>query len=275
VDEKGIVTGPTAELTLRVSVATLSRVVFQHPDDGVRMLALEHKATLVPGDTSPQIIIKAQPFGGAIRILDLNLVGQIAGTFNFDSEKSRSEQDFRIYIKPSIWEAVRDFCIQQMRTGASSVLEHDPARELTEEFEDALEIQLKPGQYTLNPTGIVLENEPTPTANPRAAGYPTARIYQVDEVQIQDPELCKLMVANSQKHPFRVLRDLAKDHARDGGKGRANAMLVAPLEDVREAILAIPPVQRGEPLRFKDTLLEGNAAALFNNIVVPKYFHFH
>lgn len=274
-DEKRIVTGPTAELNLRVSVATLSRVVFPHPDDGVPMLALEHKATLVPGDPGSQVILKVQPFGGAIRILDLNFLGQIAGTFHFDSEKSRSEQDFRIYIRPSSWEAVRDFCIQQMSAGTSSVLEYDPARELTEEFEDALEIQLKPGQYILNPTGIALENEPTPTANPRAAGYPTARIYQVDEVQIQDPELCKLMVANSQKHPFRVLRDLAKDHARDGGKGRANAMLVAPLEEVREAILATPLNERGEPLRFKDTLLEGNVAALFNDIAVPKYFHFH
>ncbi len=39
--------GPTAELSLRVSVSTLSRVVFPHPADGVPMLALEHKATLV------------------------------------------------------------------------------------------------------------------------------------------------------------------------------------------------------------------------------------
>jgi len=274
VDEQSILTGPTAELTLRVSVATLSRVAFQHPDDGVPMLALEHKATLVPGDAGPQIIIKAQPFGGAIRILDTNLLGQISGTFNFDSEKSRTEEDFRIYIRPSRWETVRDFCIQQMRAGASSVLEYDPARELIEEFEDALEIQLKPGQYTLNPTGIVLENEPIPTTNPRATGYPTARIYQVDEVQIQDPELCKLMVANSQKHPFRVLRDLVEDHARDGGDGRANAMMVAPLEQVRKAILATPPNQRGEPLIFKDTILEGNVAALFHDIAVPRYFHF-
>jgi len=239
------------------------------------MLALEHKATLVPGDTSSQVILKAQPFGGAIRILDLNLLRQIAGTFNFDSNKSRTEGDFRIYIRPSSWETVRDFCIQQMRAGASSVLEHDPARELAEEFEDALEIQLKPSQYTLNPIGIVSENEPAPTANPRSPGYPTARIYQVDEVQIQDPELCKLMVANSQKHPFRVLRDLAQDHTPDGRQGRANAMLVASLEQVREAILATPLNQRGEPLKFKDTLLDGNVGALFNDIAVPRYIHLH
>lgn len=274
-DAQGIATGPTAALTTRVSVATITQVVFPHPDEGIPMLALEHKATLVPGDADSQVIVKAQPFGGAIRILDANSLGEIAGTFHFDSEKTRSEGDFRIYIRPSSWEAVRDFCIQQLRAGSSSVLEHDPARELEEEFEDALEFQLKPSQYTLNSIGIALENEPTPTANPRAAGFPTARIYQVDEARIQDPELCASIIANSQKHPARVLRDLVWNQARDGGQGRANAMLAAPLEQVREAILSTPPSQRGEPLRFKDTLLEGNVAALFNDIPVPRYFHLH
>jgi len=274
VDKQSLATGSSSELSLRVSVATLSRVVFPHPEDGLPMLALEHKATLVSGDTGSQVIVKAQPFGGAIRILDLDLLGQIAGTYNFDSEKSRSEGDFRIYIKPSSWGAVRDLCIQQMRAGSGSVLEQDPARELAEEFEDALGIHLEPGQYSLNPIGIALENEPTPTANIRAAGYPTARIYQVNEVQIRDAGLCRLMVGNSRKHPARDLSDLARDQARDGGQGRANAMLVAALEQVRAAILATPANRRGEPLEFKDTLLDGNVGALFNDIAVPRYFHY-
>ena len=268
-------TGPTTELTLRVSVATLSRVVFTHPEDNVLMLALEHKGTLLPRDSGPQVLTKAQPFGGAVRILDLKSLRKIAGTFNFDSEKSREEGDFRIYIRPSSWEALRDFCIQQMRAGAGSVLEYDPARELAEEFEDALGIQLNPYQYSLNPIGITLENEPAPSANPRAAGYPTARIYQVDEVRIQDPDLCRLIVENSRKHSSRVLSDLALGHARAGGRGRANAMLAASLEQVREAILATSPDQRGEPLEFMGTLLEGNVGALFNDIALPRYVHVH
>jgi hypothetical protein len=275
VDEQGIVTGPTAELTLRVSVATLSRVVFQHPDDAVLMLALEHKGTLVPGDSGSQVIVKAQPFGGAIRIMDLNPVRKIAGTFNFDSEKSRAEGDFRLYIRPASWEAVRDFSIQQIRAGTGSILENDPARELAEEFEDALGIQLKASQYSLNSIGITLENEPAPSANPRAAGYPTARIYQVDEVRIQDKSLCRLIAENSRKYPSRVLSDLAQDHAHAGGQGRANAMLAAAIEQVREAILAAPWNQRGESLKFKDTLLDGNVGALFDDIPVPRYFHIH
>jgi hypothetical protein len=273
VGNQTITTGPTAELTLRVSVATLTRVVFTHPDDGVPMLALEHKATLNLGEPGPRVMVKAQPFGGAVRVLDLNLLGQIAGTFNFDSEKSRAEGDFRIYIRPSSWEAVRDFCVQQTRAGSGSVLEHDPTRELAEEFEDGLGIQLKPGQYSLNPIGIVLENEPVPSTNPRAAGHPTARIYQVDDVRILDPDLCRLILENSRKNPARVLSDLALDHAHAGGAGRANAMLAAALEQVHGAILATPPGQRGEPLKFLDTLLEGNVGALFDDIPVPKYIH--
>ena len=59
--------GPTTELSLRVSVASLARVIFPSPEDGTPMLALEHRATLLPGEE--QVVVKAQPFGGAVRIL--------------------------------------------------------------------------------------------------------------------------------------------------------------------------------------------------------------
>ena len=41
--------GATDELSLRVSVATLVRVLFEHPKNGDLMLALERKATLLEG----------------------------------------------------------------------------------------------------------------------------------------------------------------------------------------------------------------------------------
>jgi hypothetical protein len=42
--------GATNELSFRVSVATLVRVLFENPDDGELMLALEHKATLLENE---------------------------------------------------------------------------------------------------------------------------------------------------------------------------------------------------------------------------------
>jgi hypothetical protein len=265
--------GPTAELNLRVSVATLSRVVFPHPADGIPMLALEHKASLSSRDTEALLDVKAQPFGGAIRILYPNRLFTLVGGFNFDSVRSRSEGDFRIYIRPACWENVRDFCLQNRAEEDDPDLEIDPTRELVEEFEDALGIKLQADHYDVKPIGIVVENEPARTTNLRAAGAPTARIYRVYEVQILDSGLCQSMITNSEANPSRVLQRLALNDARKGGRGRANAILAAAEDGIRAAYLAIPPEIRGQPLPFADTVLEGNVAAVLEGVQVTKYRH--
>jgi hypothetical protein len=58
---------------------------------------LERKATL----REDKVEVKSQPFGGAIRILDLDTIHDMIGDFHFDSERSRTEQDFRLFIRPS------------------------------------------------------------------------------------------------------------------------------------------------------------------------------
>ena len=268
---KHIGIGPTTELKLRISVATLARVVFPHPKNGITMLALEHKATLVLNGGKSQLVVKAQPFGGAIRILDINELLTQVGSFNFDSERSRSEGDFRVYVRPSAWEAVRDFCVRNLGQEDGTALESDPTRELQEEFEDTLGIQLKPEQYTVEFLKIVVENKPTPTANVHAPGTPTVRIYRIDEIHINDLNLCKTMIANSETHSTQVLRDLVREDAQKGGKGRANAILVTPIAQIRETFLSVQSEKRGTPLPFEGTLLEGNVAAVLEGVSVPKY----
>jgi hypothetical protein len=117
----------------------------------------------------------------------------------------------------------------------------------------------------------VLENEPTPTMNVRASGLPTVRIYRLSKVQISDPTLCQAMVANSEVHSSQTLRDLALADAQKGGRGRANAVLVASMERIRQAYLALPPQKRGLPLPFQDSYLDGNVAAVLEGLDVPKY----
>jgi hypothetical protein len=135
--------GATGELSLRVSVATLVRVVFENPQDGDLMLALEHKATLIAGEGGPRVTVKAQPFGGAIRFLNLTPLQTLIGNFHFDSQRSRSERDFRIFIRPADWDTVREFCLRHFGQENDWVLESDPARELIEEFADALDIEYR------------------------------------------------------------------------------------------------------------------------------------
>ena len=263
--------GPTAELSHRVSVATLARVVFVNPEDGDIALALEHKATLHTDEDELHVVAKAQPFGGAVRILNFDRLRALAGGFHFDSERSRSEQDFRIFIQPSEWEIVRDYCLQDFGHGEETDLESDPARELVEEFDDALGVELRPEQYKVKPAGTILENEPVRTKNVHAAGIGTVRIYRVFEVQIIDQALAQTMLTNSRNHSSQALRDLALENAWKGGRGRANAMLVVSMRRIRDAYMALSPDKRGEPLLFENTILDGNVPAVLEDIDVPKY----
>lgn len=263
--------GPTPELSLRVSVATLARVLFPHPEDGRTMLALEHKATVLPGTSEPQVNVQAQPFGGAVRLLKpANLLARL-GTFNYDSERSQTERDFRVFIQPASWPAILAFCCGELEGGGRAAIEGDPTRELEEEFAEALEIRLQPAQYLLEQVGLVVEKGPMPTGNPRAPGQPTARIYWVHEVTLRDAVLCRSMMALSERESAPHLREAALEGARDGGHGRANGILVVPLARVRAAYQALPPAARGEPLPLAGALLAGNVAAVLANVRVPKY----
>ncbi|MGB3717174.1 MAG: hypothetical protein WA996_22360 [Candidatus Promineifilaceae bacterium] len=263
--------GPTATLSLRVSVAALARVVFPHPVNGEPMLALEHKATLLADEVEPQVLVKAQPFGGAIRIRNFANMNAIVENFRYDSERSRSEQDFRIFIKPSDWPAVRDFCLRSFSRADGSELESDPTRELVEEFEDAMGIDLKPDQYVVKAIRTVLENEPARTENVHAAGISTVRIYRVFEANIVHAALSRAMMANSENHSSDFLRSLALEDASNRGRGRANAILAVSMQRIRDAYLDISPYRRSEPLYFENTRLDGNVPAVLEGIHVPKY----
>jgi hypothetical protein len=70
------------------------------------------------------------------------------------------------------------------------------------------------------------------------------------------------------------LKTLALDDARKGGKGRANAMLAVPIEELRASYLKLSPEMRGERIKYKQTHLAGNVAAILDGVSVPKYQHY-
>jgi len=260
-----------SEPSLRVSVATLARVIFRHPQDSSWMLALERKATLLKPEHQPEVMVKAQPFGGAIRLRDPAPLEKRIGDFRFDSQRSQEEVDFRILVQPSDWPAIRDFCISHLQQPADPVLETNPDRELVEEFYDTLGIRLRPGQYSSQPVSILIENQPERTENIYASGYPTARIYFVFEVRIRDDALTQAMIENSTRYSDLDLGQLALHNASEGRPGRANAILSLPLERLTEQYLALPPEKRGKPVKIDGHLLDGNVAAVLPDVPVPKY----
>jgi hypothetical protein len=259
--------GATDELSLRVSVATLVRVVFKHPGNGEWMLALERKATLHENTVE----VKSQPFGGAIRILDLEAIHDLIGDFHFDSERSRTEQDFRLFIRPSSWSMLREFCIQRLNRENDPILETDPTRELVEEFADALKINLQPEQYASNPLATVVENEATPTENIHAKGIPTVRVYRIFETTVTNSALAHAMLKNSEGISHKRMCELALKDARNGGKGRANAVLALPLKAITDTYLALSPKERNSPIFIEKNLFDETVPAVLEGIPILKY----
>ena len=235
------------------------------------MLALERKATLHEAKTERLVKVKSQPFGGAIRIQNLSMLRDLIGEFHFDSERSRSEQDFRIYISPSNWELVQEFCIQQFSRVDDPILETDPGRELAEEFSDAVGINLKPDQYIRKPVATVVENDPAPTENIHARGMLTVRVYRIFEARIVDASSTHILMTNSESLSQQDLCELALEDAQNSGKGRANAILALPLKRISDHYLSIPSEERNAPVLFESDWLDETVPLVLEDIPVPKY----
>jgi hypothetical protein len=260
--------GASGQEHLRVSVATYNRILFPHPQRGVPVLALERKAMVLNGDT---IRVRAQPFGGAVRILDPVPLEEIVGELHYDSERSRAEQDFRILIAPSKWDVVKNYCLQHLRNPEDAGLESLPHRELAEEFAETLYVDLRPEQYSAQPLGFVVEDSPAVTANTHARGMPTVRLYRVFDVRIVDEGLYRRMLAASEQCPDRELARLAQEDTERGGKGRANSILTLPLEEVKEAYLALAPDLRFRKIVVAGHELDESVLAVLGDVDVPQY----
>ena len=135
------------------------------------MLILE-RAAMLAGDKVPNsAMVRAQPFGGAVHILDVAAVRQYIGDFEFDSARSKSEQDFRILVPAATWDKVKQFYLLHLAKPDDDIIETNPHRELAEEFMDPLHIHLEPGQLLSRTAGFVIENTPAPNGNLSSPGF--------------------------------------------------------------------------------------------------------
>ena len=268
-DEIGV--GATDELSLRVSVATLVRVLFKNPNNDELMLALERKATLRRTAEGGAVRVKSQPYGGGIRILDLSTVHDLVDGFHFDSERSRAEQDFRIFIRPSSWSSLREFCLQHIVLDDDLILETSPSRELVEEFAETLGVDLRPEHYVSKPVATIVEDRAISTENIYASGTSTVRIYRIYEAVITDLFLPHFMLEHGNDLSHQILCELAIADAQGGGKGKANAVLTVPWERLQNVYRAMAPAERDVPIVFEENRLDSSVAAILEEIAVPRY----
>jgi len=253
---------------LRVSVATYNQVIFPHPGDGSMMLALERKATSLSDDS---VSVRAQPFGGGIRILNPTPLQRIIGKIQFDSERSKQEQDFRILIPSSKWELIKQYCLQHLEDEDNIELEAEPDRELVEEFMETMKVKLNPSQYTVQPLGFVIENRPVRTSNDYARGQLTVHLYRIFRVQIIDSTLCTIMGSISQLYTDQGLERLVRNKLEDGGQGRANTILTLSLDRIKDTYLAFAPEMRYRKIVVEDHILDESVLAVLEDIEIPEY----
>lgn len=263
--------GATQDLSLRASVATYNRVLFPHPKNGTLMLALERKATVWNGGDAHDVRVQAQPFGGAVRILNSIPLQGIIGPIQFDSARSQQDGDFRILIPPSKWELVKEYCLHRLENTDSGELESAPHRELAEEFDETLHVSLRSDQYTALPLGFVIEDNPAPTENANALGLLTVRLYRIFEVYVIDRALCKTMLTASQGYSDQDLGMLARKDFEHGGRGWANSILTLPLERVTKAYLAIAPDLRFKKIIVENHELDESVLAILEDVDVAQY----
>ncbi|MHA2061705.1 MAG: hypothetical protein ACW963_05365 [Candidatus Sifarchaeia archaeon] len=266
--------GATEELSMRVSVGTLIKVLFENPETGRQMLALERTATLREIEGRPEVGVKANPFGGGVKLTNSKKLKDLMGNFHYDSERSYQEGDFRIQINPVSWEKVKEICKQHLKETESRILDSSPERELVEEFEDSLKIKITSNQYILKQQDLIVEDLLNETDNVYAEGLPTVRIYYLFEARIKSPEIIKIILANSNKYSNNNLQEMAIDDAKRGGKGRANAILTLDLDEVKNIYNSIPLERRSEPVHVGEHQLDGNVPAVLEEINHPKYQHY-
>lgn len=265
--------GTKKEFSLRISVAAIAAVKFLDPGNKKILLALERTATTHIINKKPEVTVKAKPFGGGVRLLNPDRLNELIGGYEYDSERSLQENDFRIRTKPSAWNRVKNICKEHLSYPDTGILDIGPERELEEEFEDSLSIKIKSEDYSLKRKGIVLEDSPADTNNVNAPGLPTVRVYYLYEALIKNPRIINLILNSSNKYSDDDLAGIANKDLKDGGKGRANAALVVDPDKLRIFYESGPKSEPGELLSFEEHRLDGNVPALFENISIHKYQH--
>jgi len=232
---------------------------------------LERKATLLGDGNRRHVEVKAQPFGGALRLFHPEALREVIGPFHFDSERSRSERDLRIFIEPAAWRAVQEFCLQHFDKPDDTVLEADPIRELTEELGRALDVNLTAPQFHSELLGTVIEDHPASTENYFARGALTTRIYRLFEARILDRALARKMLTCSQDCSDHDLRELARQDFEASGRGWANTVLTLPLNQVSEFYSGMPVEACNCAVDFQGHRLDETVAAILEVLPAPKY----
>jgi len=170
--------------------------------------------------------------------------------------------DFRILVQPSSWDKIKQICRNHFNGTEYGILDHSPERELEEEIESCLNLKIRQDNYTAQLADLFIEDEPQKTKNMRARGFSTVRIYYIYEARLKNPELIRMILENSKRYSEADLQDMAWQDSRQGGRGRANAVLALPLHELKDRYSSIPGGTNRGSVHFNEHLFDGNVWAV-------------
>jgi hypothetical protein len=225
--------------------------------DGTQVF--ECKATVEIKEGKERAVVQLQPIGGASLLKDPQKLLQNLGRFNFDSEESKRDQDFRIFVAD--WNKVAKFCHKHFLEPGNAVLECDPRREIEEELEETLGGKVSPDQYNLSWLGINTQEEALASARMGQNQAKTKRIFNLFEAKICDPALESRILQAALDTDPQALIEKARAKALSGkGKGKASALIAVPKEALD---LALEQMGAGEKPKIRDCGLANTIGALF------------
>lgn len=79
-------------------------------------------------------------------------------------------------------------------------------------------------------------------------------------------EIITMILANNGRCSDKDLQKMAWKDARQGGRGRANAILALGLDDLKDVYRSIPMDRRGGPIRVEGHQLNENVLAILDGV---------
>ena len=79
------------------------------------------------------------------------------------------------------------------------------------------------------------------------------------------------MLENSERLTHKHMCELALEDARQGGKGRANAVFAIPLKTITDTYLALSLTERNAPIILEENRIDETVPAILEGIIVQKY----
>ncbi len=252
-----------AQNKVRVSVGSLTLLTISDPLDQKEYFAFERRATGSSERGRKTWSTKSVPFGGAIKIKDKSALVDLIGDFDFDSDESRENNDFRIIVDRRKWKKIKIFCERSISQNNKRVIDFDPFDEIKEEIWKPTKIEVTRKKLSTKRIGTFANDFPVPTENINTPGKQTYRFYCLYNTRVVDQQLAKKLLKHADLRMDKECGFTAIKSRRTKGDGRYNSILMVGKKEFEEFISSQAQKEIKSGFHYKNFWMAGNVATLF------------